>query len=310
LLTFIAGFALYDEVFVARLLPLGVIEVSALFWPLVLFYFFLFPNGAPIPRGALWVIAPVLALHFLFQFLGWILLLSPDATTMSAFAGALSPIQFLIVGAFLFILGCQVYRYVRVSTREERQQTKWFLFGFVFFLALSTASEALGSLNPFGDEVGLLIFAFIPLSIGIAILRYRLWDIDVIIRKTLVYSVLTALLALIYFGGVVVFQQVFRGAIGHSTDLAIAVSTLAIAALFFPLRRRVQNAIDRRLYRRKYDAAKTLAAFSATARDEVELEKLTAELLNVVTGTMQPASVSLWLQDFNAKTPSRDEAQG
>jgi hypothetical protein len=210
--------------------------------------------------------------------------------------------QVSIISVFLFIFGCQVYRYRRVSTREERQQTKWFLSGFVFFIVLSTLSEALGSWNPLADEVGLLIFVFVPLSIGIAILRYRLWDIDVIIRKTLVYSVLTALLALIYFGGVVLLQQLTRS-ITASSDLAIVVSTLVIAALFFPLRRRVQSTIDRRFFRRKYNAAKTLAAFSATVRDEMELEQLTAELLNVVNETIQPASVSLWLAEPKAPLP-------
>jgi hypothetical protein len=300
-LVFIAGFAFYDEVNVARLLPLWFLEVGALFWPLILLYFYLFPNGKPVPRRALWVIGPVLLLHFVLQAGVYFLLLFPAASPQSGFENVLGPAQMSIVLVFVFILGCQVYRYRRVSTREEKQQTKWFLSGFVFFIVLSTLSEALGSLNPLADEVGLLIFVFVPLSIGIAILRYRLWDIDVIIRKTLVYSILTGLLALIYFGGVVLVQQLTRSITGESSDVAIVVSTLVIAALFFPLRRRVQSVIDRRFYRRKYDAAKTLAAFGVTVRDEVALEKLTSELLNVVNETMQPASVSLWLRDFNAK---------
>ena len=214
-LVFIAGFAFYDEVYIARLLPLWFLEIGALFWPLILLYFYLFPNGKPVPRRALWVIVPVLLLHFALQASVYILLLFPAASAQSGFENVLEPAQVSIVLVFLFILGCQVYRYRRVSTREEKQQTKWFLSGFVFFIVLSTLSEALGRLNPFADEVGLLIFVFVPLSIGIAILRYRLWDIDIIIRKTLVYSVLTALLALIYFGGVVLVQQLTRSITGN-----------------------------------------------------------------------------------------------
>ena len=296
LLTFIASFALYDEVVVARLLPLGMVEVSALFWPLVLLYFFLFPNGKPVPRRALWILAPVLMIHFAFQSLGWILSLSSDAAGWSAFDAWLAPIQYLIIAAFLFILGCQVYRYLRVSTRAEKQQTKWFLFGFVFFLVLSTASEALGNLNPFADDVGLLIFAFIPLSIGIAILRYRLWDIDIIIRRTVTYAIVVALLLIVYFGSVILLQQLFASVTGQRSEIITIVSTLAIAALFIPLRNRVQNAIDKRFNRKKYDAAQVLQKFAETVRDETDLDKLNAELLNVVNETMQPKNVSVWLK--------------
>jgi MFS family permease len=189
-----------------------------------------------------------------------------------------------------------VVRYRR-SGIIEREQLKWFLYACAIFIA----TYAFAGFFFLGEDPpawnGLIfnaILMFLPASIGIAILRYHLFDIDIIIRRTVTYSILTALLALIYFGGVVLAQQLTRS-ITASSDLAIAVSTLVIAALFFPLRRRVRNAIDKRFYRRKYDAARTLAAFSATVRDEVELEKLTAELLNVVQETMQPASVSLWL---------------
>jgi hypothetical protein len=300
-LVFIAEFAFSGQVYVAHLLPLWFYEIGALFWPLVLLYFFLFPNGRPVPRRALWLVVPFLVFHFMVQASGFLLLLFPNVALQSDLKGIFGAVQGLIVVFFPFIFGCQVYRYVRISTREEKQQTKWFLFGFVSFFVLLMLSGALGDNNPYGAEMGLLIFAFVPLSVGVAILRYRLFDIDIIIRRTLVYSVLTALLALIYFGGVVLVQQLTRSITGESSDVAIVVSTLVIAALFFPLRRRVQSAIDRRFYRRKYDAAKTLAAFGVTARDEVELDKLTSELLNVVNETMQPASVSLWLRDFNAK---------
>jgi hypothetical protein len=123
-----------------------------------------------------------------------------------------------------------------------------------------------------------------------------LWDIDIIIRRTMIYSIITATLGLVYFSAVIVLQQIFRSLTGAGDDLAIIVSTLAIAALFNPLRHRVQDIIDHRFYRRKYDAHQVLARFAATARDEVELEKLTGELLNVVNETMQPTSVSLWLK--------------
>jgi hypothetical protein len=143
---------------------------------------------------------------------------------------------------------------------------------------------------------------FIPLSIGVAVLRARLFDIDVIINRTLVYGSLTAMLALVYLGGVATTQAIFRGLTDQEQQpqLAVVVSTLVIAALFNPLRRRVQAFVDRRFYRRKYDARKTLEAFSARLRDETDLDSLNAELLTTVRETMQPASVSLWLRPDTA----------
>jgi hypothetical protein len=139
---------------------------------------------------------------------------------------------------------------------------------------------------------------------GIAILKYRLYDIDLLIRRTLIYGVLTALLALVYLGAVIALQTVFTALTGAArSELVTVLSTLVIAALFIPLRNRLQAAIDRRFYRRKYDAARTLAQFSGALRDEVDLDDLSAHLVDAVDETMQPESVSLWLR------AARDEGQ-
>ena len=147
----------------------------------------------------------------------------------------------------------------------------------------------------------------IPVAIGVAILKYHLYDIDLVINRTLVYGVLTAVLALIYFGGVTATQAISRSLTGQEEQpqLVIVTSTLVIAALFNPLRRRIQAFIDRRFYRRKYDAAKTLDAFSAKLRDETDLDALSGELIGVVGETMQPAHVSLWLRPDTARRVSR-----
>ena len=152
-----------------------------------------------------------------------------------------------------------------------------------------------------------LVIPSIPIATGIAILRYRLYDIDRIINRTLVYGSLTATLVALYFGGVVVLQRVFVLLTGQQSTLAVVASTLLIAALFTPLRRRIQGFIDRRFYRRKYDARKTLEAFSATLRDETDLDALNNNLVGVVRETMQPAHVSLWLRPDTA--PKGEQAE-
>jgi hypothetical protein len=135
-----------------------------------------------------------------------------------------------------------------------------------------------------------------PIAIGIAILRYRLYEIDTLINRTLVYGILTVMLVALYFGGIVVLQRVFVLLTGQQSTLAVVASTLLIAALFSPMRRRIQSFIDRGFYRRKYDAAKTLDVFSAKLRDETDLDALSDDLVRVVRETMQPAHVSLWLR--------------
>jgi hypothetical protein len=206
-----------------------------------------------------------------------------------------------------------ILRYRR-SRGEERQQIKWIAFaasfvglGFVSAMAsglivLAFAPESWGSANtpPLWFDllfsVVLVSFGGVPIAVGIAVLRYRLYDIDLLINRALVYGTLTVTLGLAYFGGVVALQAILRAMTGQESSLAVVASTLAIAALFSPLRRRVQGFVDRRFYRRKYDAAKTLAAFNVRLRDETELDALSGDVVGVVRQTMQPTHVTLWLR--------------
>jgi hypothetical protein len=145
------------------------------------------------------------------------------------------------------------------------------------------------------EPAGLLAMASLPIAMAVALFRYHLWDIDLIIRRTLVYSVVTGLLALVYFGSILLLQGMFTGLGAGQSPAAIVLSTLAIAALFNPLRRRVQAVVDRRFYRKKYDAEQVLVAFSARVRDEVELDRLSAELISAIEETVQPERVNLWM---------------
>ena len=196
----------------------------------------------------------------------------------------------------------------------QRQQTKWVVFGVALALGGYLGVVTLGLIFPeiqqgvignifLGTAFGLFLL-FIPLSIGFAILRSRLWDIDIIINHTLIYGILTASLALVYFGLIFALQALLRAIINQNNDVAMVVSTLTIYDLFQPLRRRIQAIIDRRFYRHKYDEARTVTEFSATLRTEVDLTQLSEQLLTVVQETMQPSYVSLWL-----RPPAHDGTQ-
>ena len=214
------------------------------------------------------------------------------------------PVQ-TIMFALLFVASVPtlVLR-LRRARGTERQQIKWPAYTGVMAASGSiltyTISEAIGSrlLEWAGFIILIAALVSFPISIGIAIVRYRLYDIDTLINRTLVYGSLTVMLGLVYFTGVTATQAIFRALSGQEEQpqLAIVVSTLVIAALFNPLRRRIQGFIDRRFYRRKYDARKTLEAFSAKLRDETNLDALSDDLIGAVRDTMQPAHVSLWLR--------------
>jgi uncharacterized RDD family membrane protein YckC len=181
----------------------------------------------------------------------------------------------------------------RRSRGVERQQMKWFVYAAALLLVVPV-----GDLLPdiVSNPVLSLPLMALPTAIGIGVLRYRLYGIDLVINRTLVYGPLTAMLVLVYLGGVVSLQYAFRALTGQESQLAVVASTLAIAALFNPLRRRVQAFVDRLFYRRKYDAVKTLEAFSAKLRDETDLDRLGVELVSVVRETVQPTRASLWLR--------------
>lgn len=180
---------------------------------------------------------------------------------------------------------------------EERQQIKWVAYAMVLFVASTLVNQAF--ISRYGHDLGpvvlLLGFQGLWFAIGVAIFKYRLYDIDILINRTLVYGTLTAVLVLIYFSSVVMLREILAPLLGGNNQIAIVASTLAIAALFNPLRRRVQSVIDRRFYRRRYDAQRTLQQFSVRMRDETDLNQLTSDLVNVVERTLQPAHVSLWL---------------
>lgn len=243
--------------------------------PLWVLLYCIFPDGRFVPRWTRWLLLLSIPMSFaIFADTAWFIIS-----------------RFAIIFVFGLLTYAQVYRYRQVSSSAQRRQTKWMVLGFALTMVLSLAASLI-----YKQPSPPLINVFSPL-LAIAILHSRLWDIDVIIRKTLTYALVTGALLLVFFGSVVILQQGFASVTGSSQDeIVTVVSTLAIAALFVPVRNRIQNLIDQRFYRKKYDAQQVLNDFSKTVRDETDLEKLTARLMQVVDETMQPKSVSVWLK--------------
>jgi hypothetical protein len=208
--------------------------------------------------------------------------------------------SFILVVCLLFA-GASLISRLMLSRGDERQQLKWFVYAFALQI-IGVSAIALLKVWTSGIVVGFLGFGLFPIVTGVAILKHHLYDIDVVINRTLVYGALTSVLGLVYFGGVTTTQALFQALTSQQKlpQLAIVVSTLVIAALFNPLRRRIQGFIDRRFYRRKYDARKTLEAFSAKLRNETDLDALSNDLVGVVRETMQPSHVGLWLKEPRA----------
>ena len=273
--------------------------LDAVGWQLFFMLFFLFPDGRAVPRWTRWLVG-VWSGFVLFQALGY------DISASLPESPVVAPIYF---GLVIAAIGSQVYRYLRHSNAVQRQQTKWVVFTLASGLAVILLGDTLGFTAPRPGRLGPdlvialllwmlfgLTFILVPAAIGVAILRYRLWDIDVIIRRTLAYAVVTGVLGALYLGGVVTLQALFVRLTGQESALAVVASTLAIAALFRPLRARVQRLIDRRFDRTRYDARLVLERFAARAQREAELDPLAADLLATVDEALKPEHVTLWMR--------------
>ncbi len=282
-----------------------------LIYPL-LFTMLLFPDGRPPSprwRWLIWVGLGMCAFFILFGLFSPILMLTeiegwmvvnPIGILPAETEFPMAPWAVALATLTLLCAAAPFVRYRRASG-VEREQIKWLfyacgLFALVYVPGFAINMDTETAINNAWNVLFILALLAVPAAIAIAITRYRLYDIDVIIRKTLVYGALTGALAFVYFGSVVLGQTLFESITGQRSPIVIVISTLLIAALFAPMRRRLQAVINRRFFRQKYDAQLVLAQFAETARDEVELETLTAELARVAHETVQPESVSIWLK--------------
>ena len=290
----------------------------------------LFPEGRVTTRRLRWMLAVYVVAAAAFMLSVWEIVatavidsnihLVPDGdltviNSPPAWFGAVQSVCLAVVGVCaLSWIGVQAVRWRR-ATGEMRQQVKWLIggaaialtsLGFMLFGPRSSSNTLVQGAIDVALPIGL---AALPVSIGVGILRYRLYEIDVIIRKTLVYAVLAATLAVTYLGGISLIDRALQAVTGQSGALAVTVSTLVVAAAFQPLRARIQRAVDQRFYREKYDATRTLDAFAGRLRDQIELDALAADVLGVVRLTLQPRHASLWLRPADGTLPATADVQ-
>ena len=278
-------------------------ELGGLMWLTFFMFPLLFPDGRFVPSWTRWI-ALSLAISFIAMEASKIIL---GQTPDFIFGVFLSTIVLIVIG--------KVYHLRHLTNPVERQQIRWFLFASMSFLIYAILQFFIVRVFPLPPQPGPLelgiylaaiylgdfIFLMIPIAIGIAIFRYRLWDIDLIIRRTLQYGLLTVLLGLVYFGMVILLEQIFRAITGQNSPLTVVLSTLAIVVLFTPLRRRIQTTIDRRFFRSQYSAEQALARFSQNLRVKVDLLAIESELVGVVAETIQPVQVTLWIRKEEGK---------
>ena len=312
---FADGYATYALLAEPNSLPGGLVTAWVSNWVPMLalgllpFFLLLFPTGR-LPSRRWRPVAVFAVLVYVVLPVGYAVLPGPLITFPSVenplghegAAGEIVPGVGRVSAWMLFVLTSLVslvslvLRFRR-SRREERQQIKWVAYAAAIIAAYLLVDSIFGeALDPISPILSAIFFGSLWVAIGVAILKYRLYNIDLLINRTLVYGALTEILAAVYFGGIVVLQRLFVVLTGGKSTLAVVASTLVIAALFNPLRRRIQSFIDRRFYRRKYDVTKTLETFSAKLREETDLDALSDDLVGVVRETMQPAHVSLWLR--------------
>jgi len=320
----------------------GIPSLSAAMIVFYQFYFFgvafsalvcllyVFPTGRVEPA---WMTRPLIGAVIVIMFFGVVtaMIVNPAdiygpgvganpvySRTLAGYETQLGTLALMV--PLVMMLGAVIslaWRFRHAATRE-RQQVKFLVFGFAVLVVEAMALVLIAGIetpdNPTSRQLWFSILSFMAwqalpaVIIAVTIARYKLWDIDLIIRRTVSYAILTGILAMIYFGSIIILQRLLAPLTGDS-DVATILSTLLIAALVLPLRRRIQDLIDRRFYRRKYDAQKTLEQFAHTARDEPDLEKLTAELLRVIQETMEPEHLSIWLRPTAKHRPMTADSQ-